>query len=88
MNHKHLVICNAYPSTHDIYKNGFIHRRVKSYIKKGLSIEVFCLHRKFENLVIETYDGVNILRGNREHYEAYLKQNDFQSYLIHWIVYT
>lgn len=71
---------------HMIYiKMVLFYRRVKSYIKKGLSIEVFCLHRKFENLVIETYDGVNILRGNREHYEAYLKQNDFQSYLIHFV---
>jgi len=66
---KHLIICNAYPSKNDIYQNGFIHRRAKSYIKQGMSLEVFCLHRKFDDLLVEIYDGIKILRGNRGHYE-------------------
>lgn len=82
---KHLLICNAYPSEDDIYKNGFIHRRVKSYMKYNQVIEVFCLHRKYETLIVDDYDGVKVMRGNLNNYEDYLMKNNFQSYLIHFI---
>lgn len=78
-------MCNAYPSYQDIYKNGFIHRRVKSYIKFGLDIEVFCLHQKYEKLEIDIYDGIKVIRGNKEQYVKHIKTHDYLCYLIHFI---
>lgn len=85
MNHNSLLVCNAYPSKDDIYKNGFVHRRVKSYKKYGLNTEVYCLDFKYTQEVVDIYDGVKVIRGNFENYNNFLKKNDFDSYLIHFI---
>lgn len=82
---KFLLICNDYPSRNDIYKNGFIHRRVKSYQKNDIVVVVFCVNNKFTSLKHENYDGVNVVRGNQTEYQKFLKDNDFQAYLIHFI---
>lgn len=82
---KALLVCNAYPSENNIYKNGFIHRRVKLYLKNNLDIVVFCVNNKFTNLIYDNYDGVTVIRGNKTDYESFLKENDFHSYLIHFI---
>lgn len=85
MHYNSLLICNAYPSTNDIYKNGFIHRRVKSYNKYGLNVEVYCLDSKYNQETVDIYDGIKVIRGNLENYKKFLMMNDFSSYLIHFV---
>src|SRR5699024_4983643 len=85
MNNRFLLISNAYPSSENIYRNGFIHRRVKSYLDKDYKVDVFYLHSSFLNADIYTYDGVTVNTGNREHYENFLKINEYDNYLIHFV---
>src|SRR5699024_8386996 len=82
---KVLLICNEYPSDNDIYKNGFIHRRVKLYLKNNINVIVFCVNIRVSNFNSEDYDGIIVLRGNQSHYEKYIKETEFSSYLIHFI---
>lgn len=82
---KFLVICNAYPSEENIYRNGFIHRRVKSYINKGYNVEIFYLHPHFYTKDSYEYDGVKVFKGNKSHYEEFLGSNNYDNYLIHFI---
>lgn len=85
MRDKFLVVSNAYPSDSNIYRNGFIHRRVKAYIDKGKDIEVFYLHQPKASAEVYYYENVKVTIGNKQHYTQYLKENDFETYLIHFI---
>ncbi|GGA98404.1 glycosyltransferase [Macrococcus hajekii] len=84
---KVLVVCNAYPSEDNIYRNGFIHRRVKAYQKRNIEAEVFYLHVTALEEVEYDYDGVHVTMGNEAHYRRYLQahHNEYVSFLIHFI---
>lgn len=87
MNNKFLIVCNAYPSKDAIYRNGFIHRRVKAYQKKGYEVDVFYLHLNATQQEVYKYDGVNVTFGNEIHYQKFLNENKqiYKTFLIHFI---
>lgn len=85
MSKKFLLIANAYPTDDNIYRNGFIHRRVKAYIDRGHDVQVFYLHPHFYNADSYEFDGVTVFKGNKEHYESFLKEHDYDNYLIHFV---
>ncbi|KRA30244.1 hypothetical protein ASD68_15470 [Rhodanobacter sp. Root627] len=80
----HLLITNQYPSDEHLYRNAFVHRRVKGYRERGLRTDVFCLrdvavtaHREFEN--------VDVSVGGREQLQTKLRGNHYQSVLVHFL---
>lgn len=83
--HKGLIVSNEYPSKEDIYKNGFIHRRAKSYRKYNIEIEVFCLNNRYNEMEVYIYDEIKVIRGNMDAYLNFLKKNNFDTYLIHFV---
>ncbi|EKU47780.1 glycosyltransferase family 4 protein [Staphylococcus massiliensis] len=84
---KYLVVCNAYPSESNIYRNGFIHRRVKAYMEKGAEVEVFYLHPPATKEEKYTYDGVEVTLGNTDNYVDFIQKvgNEYNAFLIHFI---
>lgn len=45
---RYVIITNAYPHEDQLYRNGFIHRRVKAYLDEGLKVDVFVLHPAYK----------------------------------------
>ena len=84
MSEKLLVICNAYPSEQALYRNGFIHRRVKAYKEAGLNVEVFYNHEPVQQAYEYEFDGVRVTVGNEGALELHVASNDFDGYLIHF----
>lgn len=84
MSEKLLVICNAYPSEQALYRNGFIHRRVKAYKEAGLDVEVFYNHEPVQQAYQYEFDGVRVTVGNEGALELHVASNDFDGYLIHF----
>ena len=84
MSEKLLVICNAYPSEQALYRNGFIHRRVKAYKEAGLDVEVFYNHEPVQQAYEYEFDGVRVTVGNEGALELHVASNDFDGYLIHF----
>ena len=84
MSEKLLVICNAYPSEQALYRNGFIHRRVKAYKEAGLYVEVFYNHEPVQQAYQYEFDGVRVTVGNEGALELHVASNDFDGYLIHF----
>lgn len=82
---KYLILSNAYPAPRQLYRNGFIHRRVKAYQAKGLDIEVFTLNQAFVEQSPYTFDGVNVYRGSKEVFHKFLNQNNYKKCLIHFV---
>ena len=79
-----LVICNAYPSGNDLYRNGFIHRRVKGYQESGLQVKVFYNHEPVTDAYQYTFDGVDVTVGNGEALFNLVSQSPFLGYLVHF----
>lgn len=82
---KYLIITNAYPHPAALYRNGFIHRRVKAYQEKGINIEIFVLSPAHKETEKYTYEDVNVTRGNKHHLQDFLIKQSFHKILIHFV---
>lgn len=78
-----LVITNNYPSYSDIYRNGFVHTRVRAYHQQGLRCGVFVL--KEQELFFEEFCGVDVMRGNAAALRKILSQGNVQSVCVHFL---
>lgn len=79
-----LVICNAYPSEKALYRNGFIHRRVKAYQEADLDVEIFYHHEPAAPSYEYEYDGVCVTVGNSEALYERVSQESYDIYLVHF----
>lgn len=82
---RYLVITNAYPHPRQLYRNGFIHRRVKAYMEKGLQVDIFVIHPAYINSEMYIYDGVTVYRGTEEHLQSFLEYRAHKKALIHFV---
>lgn len=81
---QNLVITNRYPSSDDLYKNGFVHTRVRRYIQAGVPTEVFVLDEG-TSLRFREFEGVSVITGNSETLETLLDQGKHRSISIHFV---
>lgn len=81
---KLLVICNAYPSDASLYRNGFIHRRVKGYIEEGIEVRIFYNHEPVKESYSYRFDGVDVQVGNEHALKMLVSETDFDAYLVHF----
>ncbi|TVU57072.1 hypothetical protein FQK23_03955 [Corynebacterium aurimucosum] len=79
-----LVICNAYPSKSDLYRNGFIHRRVKEYQENGAIVEVYYNHQPVSEPYKYDYDGVAVTVGNDAALYEKVRDETFDAFLVHF----
>ncbi|WP_058308668.1 glycosyltransferase family 4 protein [Gracilibacillus massiliensis] len=82
---KYILITNAYPHEDQLYRNGFIHRRVKAYQEKGIDVEVFVLHGAFKNYEEYNFDNVNVMRGQKSDLYVTLGNGEYKKILIHFV---
>lgn len=80
----YLVIANAYPSEKALYRNGFIHRRIKGYEQHQLSSQVYYMHPPASETYAYEYDGVHVTVGNSDGLRELLKAREFKKILIHF----
>lgn len=81
---KHLILTNHYPAYDNIYRNAFIHSRVKNYQKKGLNPDIFKL-RSGEQIAYSEFEGVDVISGSKEALDRLLQSCDYKSILIHFL---
>lgn len=82
---KVLLVANAYPSPHALYKNGFLHRRVLAYMREGVRVSVFYVHPPVKTAYEYWFEGVHVTVGNEAAYREHLGLNRFDSVLIHFV---
>ncbi|MFW8595913.1 glycosyltransferase [Cribrihabitans neustonicus] len=81
---RHLVLTNHYPSWEDIYRNGFVHSRVKAYREQGEAVDVFRL-RPGRDLAFHEFEGVDCMTGSRQQLNAMLPQGLYDTVLVHFL---
>lgn len=79
-----LLVTNVYPSYTDLYRNGFVHSRVRIYSESGLRTTVFVLNNKLKPGTYE-FEGVDVQVGSQEDLAATIKANHFASVLVHFL---
>ncbi|GAB2662611.1 glycosyltransferase [Arenimonas aestuarii] len=76
-----LLITKDYPRYDNLYRYGFVHRRVLAYSAEGLRVDVF----RFSNqaLCFDEFQGVDVVAGQEEHLRLMLEGHDYAAILVH-----
>lgn len=79
-----LLLTNHYPSYDNLYRNAFVHTRVKGYQDHGVNVDVFRL-RKDEALSYHEYQNVDVITGSQEALHKLLSNGRYQHVLVHFL---
>ena len=80
-----LLLTNHYPSYDDLYRNGFVHSRVKSYNKEKVHIDVFRI-RQGQTVSYHEFQNVDIITGSEIALEKILNTGRYSRILIHFLL--
>lgn len=81
---RHLLVTNHYPSYDDLYRNAFVHSRMKAYLDLGTRTDVFRL-RPDHSLHFREFDGVDVITGDRSGLKSLLSTNSYESVAVHFL---
>ena len=79
-----LVLTNHYPSYSDLYRNGFVHTRVRAYEARAVRCDVFRL-RTDEAVSYHEFEDVNVITGSQEALQKLLIGGRYKSVLVHFL---
>lgn len=82
---KYLVLTNIYPSSNNLYRNAFVHRRVLLYRESGLNIDVFSLSRNPSGFGKYEFKGSTVFTGDSSGLSTLLKYRNYKKILIHFV---
>lgn len=77
-----LVLTNSYPNYTELYRNAFVHTRVREYIANDIRVDVFKLHAADETSFYE-FEGVNVISGSKQALHDLLLTNKLKAVLVH-----
>jgi glycosyltransferase involved in cell wall biosynthesis len=81
---QHLILTNQYPSYDDLYRNGFVHSRVRAYRNHDVRADVFCL-KSNETLNYREFQDIDNISGDQSALEKLLAAGHYQSVLVHFL---
>ncbi|MBX3671203.1 MAG: glycosyltransferase [Rhodocyclaceae bacterium] len=79
-----LVLTNHYPNYDDLYRNGFVHSRVKAYQARGVRVDVFRLRTNSATSYHE-FQNVDVLTGTQEALAKLLDSGRYTNVLVHFL---
>lgn len=81
---QHLVVTNHYPNYADLYRNGFVHSRVKAYQEQNVNVDIFRL-RKNEAVSYHEFQNVDVVTGCQTTLSKMLESGQYKSVLVHFL---
>ncbi|NOS82118.1 MAG: glycosyltransferase, partial [Nitrospira sp.] len=81
---EHLLLTNHYPSYSDLYRNGFVHTRVRAYKARAVRCDVFRL-RPDEAVSYHEFEDINVVTGPQEVLHQTLSSGRYKSVLVHFL---
>lgn len=79
-----LLLTNHYPSYDDLYRNAFVHSRVKAYQKHGVKVDVFRL-RPNSTTSYHEFHNVDVMTGSQDALLKLLGSGRYRSVLVHFL---
>jgi len=83
-NNSHLVLANNYPEYDDLYRNAFIHSRIKRYNSHNVGVDVFRL-KPGSSLKFHEFEGQEVMTGSEVALDYLLSSNNYDSVLVHFL---
>ena len=80
---EHLLLTNHYPSYSDLYRNGFVHTRVRAYQARAVRCDVFRL-RLDETVSYHEFEDVNVITGSQVVLHQMLSSGRYKTVLVHF----
>ncbi|MGF1721659.1 DUF3880 domain-containing protein [Vibrio kyushuensis] len=80
----YLLLTNNYASYDDLYKNGFVHSRVKAYKEHGLKCDVFRFKPDL-NVSYHEFEDIDVVTGGREVLESQLSNHKYKTIMVHFL---
>lgn len=76
-----LLITKDYPRYDDLYRYGFVHKRILGYAEADCRVDVF----RFSNapLHFDEFEGVNVVAGQAEHLRMLVEDGTYRTILVH-----
>ncbi|MDE5832161.1 MAG: glycosyltransferase [Desulfovibrio sp.] len=82
----YLLVTSGYPDYDDLYKNAFVHGRIKEYRKNGLNVDIF-VHEPGRSTRFREYNGINIVSGDIRYLKKILSSHSYKKVLVHFLYY-
>ncbi|WP_322995286.1 FkbM family methyltransferase [Castellaniella sp.] len=79
-----LLLTNHYPSYDDLYRNGFVHSRVKAYAEQAVAVDVFRL-RKDQPISWHEFQNVDVTTGSQHALRRMLGSGRYRHVLVHFL---
>ncbi|WP_165590406.1 glycosyltransferase family protein [Bordetella pseudohinzii] len=79
-----LVLTNHYPSYDNLYRNGFVHTRVKSYLDHGTQVDVFRM-QPVSVTSFHEFQNVDVTTGDEKALEKLLSTKRYRHVLVHFL---
>lgn len=77
-----LMVTNIYPAADDLYRNAFVHRRVKAYKARGIDVDVVCINQQRPRGSY-LFDGVLVHVCDADTLAATLRHVPYRSVAVH-----
>lgn len=79
-----LLLTNHYPSYDDLYRNGFVHSRVKAYREHSVNVDIFRL-RKDQPISWHEFQDVDVTTGSQQALRRLLASGRYRHVLVHFL---
>lgn len=79
-----LLVTNHYPSYDDLYRNGFVHSRVKAYREHNVKVDVFRLRPDTATSWHE-YQNIDVTTGSQVALRRQLETGQYRHVLVHFL---
>lgn len=79
-----LILTNTYPSYDNLYRNGFVHTRVRSYAAQGVRASVFCFKENSPQIFSE-FENVDVQAGGSELLDVMLTSGQYKTVAVHFL---
>ena len=79
-----LLLTNHYPSYDDLYRNGFVHSRVKAYREHNTAVDVFRL-RKDQPISWHEFQNMDVITGSQQALRRMLASGRYRHVLVHFL---
>lgn len=79
-----LIVVDRYPSTENLYANGFVHRRVLKYMELGVCVDVVCVTESESTYAYE-YEGVVVHKCSADELRQTLKISEHRAIAVHFL---
>ncbi|WP_294448080.1 glycosyltransferase [uncultured Mailhella sp.] len=79
-----LVLTNIYPAYDNLYRNAFVHSRVRAYRREGIKVGVYQF-RAGQELHFDEFEGVTVFRGGASALRKILSEGKVRRILVHFL---